>query len=279
MQLAPKVRSLVAQSLMGGVGLGMACVEAVRGGRFEWQVGLIAAVIAGSGFLYGARSLVGQTIARAVSWTVFVPTALYTLSVLLGRMNGQALPIAAGVASALALMISRPLRHTAEAKKAFDPRVLRRWWLATATATNFTAACGAFTALILYSDGGHPAMTGAALAGTTALGASAFGLLRMRTWGVLLAMATTVIGVLATPLLWHDIGPVPLMAGIPGWMMLAGLIAAKTGIAEPKKETVRVAAFDFSEAEAPVRVRVATSELLTEQEEPGASTEARRLTA
>ncbi len=100
-----------------------------------WPLIAVAAAVALAGVGITRRSLVPQVLARGAAWLVLLPTSLVVaVGVLGGRMPGADVTGLAAATGA-ALLLSRPMLHSKEAKAAFAPKVFRRWLLAGSVAT------------------------------------------------------------------------------------------------------------------------------------------------
>jgi len=234
--------------------LAIAIHERVSG--IPWELIAFSGAVALAGVGLSRRSMTMQLLSRAMAWLVLVPSAMVgTLSLVSGHTEWAAAAFAA--ASGGALLLARPMLHTADAHAQFAPSAFRSWLLAGATAS---AAAGLLTgAAGLDSFHFHSGFPAAAL-GLVALGvsllASAVGVIRMRAWGILLGAATSMVTVLAA--LWHHdaAGFALALAAIPGFMLLLPVLIAKRDRAKAEAASfTRVSAYVGHEE--PARIRVA----------------------
>lgn len=235
-------------------GLGAIAVHDVH--WIEWGLLAYAGVVGAAGVGLARRSMTAQILARATAWTVLLPSGLVALvsTMTAGHPEWMAAALTAG--SGGALLLSRPMLHTAEARARFAPSRFRRWLLASSTASAMT---GLVTGLFaLEAMRWHPASGIPLLALSLSLIGSAVGVVRMRAWGILLGALTSVIA-LVTAAFMHDASGFALaLATIPGFMLLLPvLIAQRDRARDATAQKYRVAphvSFD----DAPTRVRVAT---------------------
>jgi len=243
----------------------------------EWSLLAFAGVVAAAGVGLARRSMVTQVLSRATAWLVLAPSAIVTA---VSTLGGHAPDLAAtglALGSGAALLLARPMLDTADARAQFDPVSYRRWLMAAATAS---ASAGIVTGVVGLDAmrWGSGVGTGLGLGALAlALLGSALGVVRMRAWGLLLGVATSLSALLAA-LLLHDARGVALaLTAIPGLMLalpvlLAGRARAQAARGSATATHVRVAASSFDdEAAAAARLRVATGD---QAEDDAADTDA-----
>lgn len=227
----------------------------------EWGLLAYAGAVGAAGLGLARRSMPIQVVARATGWTVLAPSVLVTLFSF-GNGHPEWTAAALAATSGSALLLARPMLHTAEAHAEFAPTSFRRWLLAGATAS----AGSAIVAGLLALDGlrWHPAAAIPLLGLALSQVASAIGVVRMRAWGILLGGLTSVIA-LITAALMHDAAGLALaLATIPGFMLILPVLVAKRqrAQAEAASSYTRVASHvSFDDAGGAPRVRVADSAL------------------
>jgi hypothetical protein len=233
----------------------------------------MTSILASAALGLSRRSLFAQVYSRAIAWLTFVPMLAVT-GVLAIERSFELLPAALTAASGLALLLARPMLHTTEARATFEPVRFRKWLLAgatSATAAGLTSGTIGFAALVDH----HPMMGVGFGAFGTALLASALGVLRMRAWGVLLGIATSIVSVLGA-LVAHDASSLAwLLGAVPGMILGLPVLLARGGKkSEPAVDLahVRVAANDH---ESGPRIRVAEDEVLALEDENPAPRAAR----
>lgn len=225
----------------------------------EWGLLAYAGVVAAAGLGLARRAMPVQVLARATAWTVLAPSVLVTLFSF-GNGHPEWMAAALAATSGGALLLARPMLHSAEARAEFAPSSFRRWLLAGATAS---AGSGIVTGLFAL-DGlhWHPAGAIALLGMALAQLASSVGVVRMRAWGILLGGLTSVIALIAA-LFMHDAAGLALaLATIPGFMLLLPVLIAKRerARAEASSSYTRIASH-VSFDDTPSRVRVADGAL------------------
>lgn len=193
------------------------------------------------------KSAVAQVFARGVAWSLILPVAVIEL------MVGGFVPTlgwsATTGAAILALVLARPMLHTPEVRRAFDPVAFRSIFLGIASISVAVAIAmaqlgGAFASVGLLS------IAIPALALSVPVGLAGYGIAKMRGWGVLLGIATSIAAAITTFFMRHDFGWAFIApAMVPGAAMFGTLVAAR--LAPPPPRVERVAQSD------PERVRVA----------------------
>ena len=224
-------------------------------------------VLLAAAFGFARRSLTGQVLARAAAWLAFVPAALHTVA---RPLTGH-LPHASGALLALAtgaaLLLARPMLHAGAG--VFSPARFRSSFLAGAT----TASIGAIAAALFAFQGFRMEsglMFGFNAALSMLLLASVIGVLRMRTWGVLLG-ATTSVGLLALTPFYGSVNAITLsLAATPALLfwVLPLVVGRRAASATPEPVRVRIS------GAAPAAE--AAAELLDEADEPPRRTYAPR---
>jgi hypothetical protein len=264
-QVAPSpLRRLAAAGSLATVAAGIAWAGAREAMFVSLRVGLFAmagvVALASAGLL--RRSALSQVLSRAVAWVVLAPMGMATLEALtMGRAPGLEVLFFGG-ASAGALLLARPALHTKAARAEFDPVAYRRWFLAGAVASAAAGIVAALAGAEALAFG--PARAAAAsLAYATALLASTVGVVRMRSWGVLLGALASVV-TLGAAALAHDVylSLSLAIAALPGLLLAAPVIASRVKPVAPGASTtpaprlVRAPARD--EDEPPFRARIDT---------------------
>jgi hypothetical protein len=222
---APAVKRVVAAALLGSTAVDLAALA--HGGG--WDRGLlgVAAVVGVGAAGFARRSVLAQVLARGIAWVVLAPM-LANLADSLGRGRlPDAHTVFFAATSAGALLLARPTLHTDAAKAEFSPVGYRRTFLAGAVASVMTSVVAATYAFeqLEWVNRGH----GLALfALGAALLASAVGVVRMRSWGVLLGMVTSVAVLGAALFSGNLLSAVGLaLAAIPGALLASPLVAAR----------------------------------------------------
>jgi len=256
------LRRMAAAGSLAAVAAGIAWAGVQETMFVSLRVGLFGVAgmvaLASAGLL--RRSVVSQVLSRAVAWVVLLPMGLGAVESL-GR--GHAPPLESlffGGASAAALLLARPALHTEAARAEFNPVGYRRWFLAGAVAS---AIAGIVTALA----GAEALVFGPTLgaAGTLALAASllasAVGVARMRSWGVLLGVLTSMVTLGAAALagdVYLSLGLA--LAALPGLLLAAPILASRVRPVDPAASpspAVRLARTPaLEEPEPPFRARI-----------------------
>lgn len=257
-------RRLAASGALIATAAGVAAIGVHDLQWIEWSLVASSGVLGLAGLGLARSSMVAQVFARAAAWVVFAPTAIVTVvSAFMGRPELAAAALAVG--SGAALVLGRPMLHTPEARAEFAPSRFRSWLLAGATASTAIGMFASFIGLdVLYRAWHWSSSFGEAaalLALAAALVGSAYGVVRLRAWGILLGTLTSLV-TLATAAVLHDAAGLTLaMAAIPGLLFfLLPVLIAKRDRAKAERSPVampRVASYDAL-ASLPARVRVAT---------------------
>jgi hypothetical protein len=221
-------------------------------------------------------SVLAQIVGRAAAWVLLVPSAV-GLAIMLSfhRELWWVMALIAGGAGA-SLVLARPMLHTREARAEFAPIAYRRTLLAGSTASIAVAAATALGALDVR---GAPLLAASFAAVSASLAASGLGVLRMRAWGMLLGIATSILSagaaaIASTPTATDAAIALLLFGTTPGLFFALPIVASRlrpTMAGVSNAETLRVRA-NVAE-DAPARVRVAAiatpgSPWLDEEEEP-----------
>ena len=223
----------------------------------EWGLLACSGVVAAAGVGLARRSMVAQVLSRGAAWCVLAPAVMTTAaSTLWGHPDWTAAAFAVG--SGGALLLARPMQHTAAAKAEFGPSSFRRWLLAGAT----TSVSAGLVSGLFALDGLRWHAASAIALGVLGLSliASAIGVVRMRAWGILLGALTSVIALIAGAVM-HDVaGFVLALTSIPGLMLVLPVLVAQRGRARPDARSLaRIASpTDAADATSP-RVRVAVA--------------------
>lgn len=218
--------------------------------------GMVA--VASAGLL--RRSALSQVLSRAVAWVVLLPMGIGAAESL---TMGHAPPFESlflGGASAAALLLARPMLHTDAARAEFHPVAYRRLFLAGAVASAIAGIVTAFAGAggLLFAHAPAAVLT---LALGAALLASAVGVVRMRSWGVLLGMLTSMVTLGAAALAGDAYLSLSLvLAALPGLLLVAPIAASRLrpvgakASQSPAPRLPGVAALD--ETEPPFRARI-----------------------
>jgi hypothetical protein len=222
---APAVKRVVAAAMLGATAVDLAAL-AHDGG---WDRGMFAvAALVGVGAVgFARRSVLAQVLSRGIAWVVLAPMLLGVAESLAQGRLPDAHTVFFTATSAGALLLARPTLHTDAAKAEFSPVDYRRTFLAGSVASVMTSVVAAMFAaeqLEWVNRGNGLAL----LALSGALLASAVGVVRMRSWGVLLGMVTSV-GVLGAALFSGNVlTAVGLaLAAVPGAILASPLVAAR----------------------------------------------------
>lgn len=222
----------------------------------DWSLLAFAGVVGAAGVGLARRSMTAQVLSRATAWIVLAPSAVIAAFLALsGRPEWVSAAMAAG--SGGALLLARPMLHSAEATAQFHPSSYRRQLLAGATGS---ASAGIVTGLVAFEAmRSHPDTAIPLAAFALALIASAVGVVRMRAWGILLGGLTSAIALFAAMMMHGATGVAMALTAIPGFMLLLPVLIARRERARAEKTSsfTRVSshvAFD----DTPSRVRIAT---------------------
>jgi hypothetical protein len=213
------------------------------------------------------RSVLAQVISRAVAWVVLLPAAacFFAEATDHGAVDWQTVLMTAS--SGGALWLARTNLHTDHAKREFAPIAYRRWFLAGAVASSTAGlvATAAAAGQFLWGDL-STALPLAALA--AALFSVTLGVVRMRSWGVLLGGATSAITMAAVILSGGGETSIAcaMLAVLPALLLVGPILASRVlppTLTTSPTSAVRVnrAVLDASPEPPPVvRARVALSD-------------------
>lgn len=235
-------RRVAGAAAMIATGGGLAAMAVHDTHWIEWSLLAFSGMVAAAGVGLARTSLVGQVLSRATAWIVLVPSALVTAFTLAGSHSPDLAATALTVGSGGALLLARPMLHTAKARADFDPTSYRSWLFASATASAFGGILTGMLALDSFRWAGFGAMPVAVTALALAMLASAVGVVRMRGWGLLLGAATSAVTLLAA-LALHDVSSLAVaMAAVPGMMMALPILLASRSRAKSSRATAISAA-------------------------------------
>lgn len=220
------MRKFAASGALVGAG-GVLAAIAVHDLRWvEWGLLGTAGVVAAAGIGLSRRSIVSQVMSRAVGWLVLAPSAMVFAASSMSRSAIEPVSLVLTASSAAALLLARPMLHTKEAVAQFHPTSYRSWLLTSAT----TAAAAGISALVVamatfrWHDTRLLA-AGFGLVGASLLG-SAFGVARMRAWGVLLAAATALTALFGALFARDGANFALSLTALPGLMMMLPVLFA-----------------------------------------------------
>ncbi len=230
---ASTLKRVLASASLGTAAVGVGSL-ALDEGRWDKAVLGVAALVGVAAVGLARRSVLSQVLARGVAWVVLAPM-LYGLADTVGHGRlPDAHTVFFATTSAGALLLARPTLHTDAAKAEFSPVGYRRVFLAGAVASVMTAAVVAMFAVeqLAWHQHGH----GLALAAfASALLASAVGVVRMRAWGVMLGIVTSVALLGAALFSGNELTAMGLaLAAIPGALLASPLVAARLRRSTPR---------------------------------------------
>jgi hypothetical protein len=220
-------RASAARRLLAAASLGAAAAGFLTLAAWDKAVLGFAALVGAGAIALGRRSLLAQVLGRGVAWLVLTPSLVGIADALWHGHPPDARTALFSASSSAALLLARPALHTAEARAEFAPIHFRRLFLAGAVASAMTGTAAALFAAEALRWG----MAGMGL-GLGAIGAallfSAIGVVRMRTWGVLLAGLTSVATLAAAMLSsGASLAFALSLASIPGPLLAAPLLLAR----------------------------------------------------
>jgi hypothetical protein len=269
------LRRTAASAALAASAVGFAWSSMQDDGFFSLRWGFIAmtALTGAAAMALLRRGVLPQVLARGVAWVVCLPMLAGVVGALFYGRLPDAGTTAFAATSGAALLLSWPNLHTDQAMREFGPVGYRRTFLAgavAAAATGVVAALGAACDLVWGSR--HYCLELAALA--AAMLATTVGVVRMRAWGVLLGMVTSVamLGEAVArrgDFTWAGYA----IAALPGLLLAAPLLASRLR-PEPVAAPVRVARPPTAASPPPVRVRVEEFPV----EDPGAPWDPEALT-
>ena len=229
-----KGRRLAASGALVATAAGIAALGFHDLQWIEWSLVASAGVVGVAGVGIAGKSMVAQIFSRAVAWTVFAPAALVAVvSTLVGHHPELTAAALAG-GSGAALLLARPMLHTAEAKAEFAPSRFRSWLMAGATASTATAGITGLIGLDFLYRASHGsthysyAAAAAFMALSAALASSALGVIRMRSWGILLGAFTSLVTLASAAVMHNAAGLALSLVAIPGLLFfLLPILVAK----------------------------------------------------
>lgn len=241
-----------------------AAFQSWRGGWGDWHMWALAGLLGVAAVGLSRKSLMVQVLSRGMAWLAFAPLAIVTFyAVLHGSIEPEVAALTA--TSGAALLLGRPMLHTKEAHAEFSPVRFRRWLLSGTTAAAAAGITTSAFALEAFERGHLAASAGLGLF-ATALAGSAFGVLRMRAWGILLGGLTSILAVGGALVSHSEASLAWLMAALPGLLLMTPVFASKLGSDKPHAVTnLRIA--EAAEA-SQTRIRVDIDEDLAASEEP-----------
>lgn len=249
--------------MLGAAGVGTA-LTATHWPLWLWIPIAGAAALSGVGLTRG--TIVSRVLARGVAWALLVPTLVYAAASARHAGLPELGAFAIAASTITALLAAAPALHTRAMRAAFAPSVGRRFFLAGATAVTSAGLATALGALVRFCAAWGSTANGLAISLLAAayLG-SAYGLLKMRGWSVLLGGLTSFV-LLACSLLDRAYAApgwilcaLPPLAGILAPVLLARLgvlqeerapVTTPLRIATTEPALVRVADLDMDEASA-----------------------------
>ncbi len=232
--------------------------EALAHKPIAWGPFVVAAFVGAAAYGVGRASALSQVVSRGIAWAALAPAAVVLWLEATehdGRVDAWTLVFTATLA--FGLLVSRPLLHTERARRDFHPVAVRRSLLAGSIGSVAASMVAGFGALASY-DMHQKGATGLAAA-ALALGASAVGVVRMRTWGVLLGGLTSA-ALLVSSLSSHgELALLFALAAAPGAWVVTSVIFARLRPETRPLAPVRVAELT------PVRTRVAVEDDFLEE--------------
>ena len=225
------VKRVAASALLGATAIDLASL-AHHGGWDRAMLAVAALIGVGAAGL-ARRSVLSQVLSRGIAWMVLTPMLVGLADSLGHGRLPDAHTVFFATTSAGALLLGRSALHTDAAKAEFPPVAYRRVFLAGAVAAVMAGVVAAFFAAeqLEWRGGGHGV---ALVALSAALLASAVGVIRMRAWGVLLGMVTSVVALGAAVFSANELTAVGLaLAAIPGALLASPLLAARLRRPEP----------------------------------------------
>jgi hypothetical protein len=223
---ASAVKRVLASASLGAAAVGIGSVAR----EFEhWDRSVlgVAALVGVAAVGLGRRSVLSQVLSRGVAWVLLTPMLVGLADALGHGRLPDAYTVFFATTSASALLLARPALHTDEAKAEFSPVAYRRTFLAGAVAAVMAGMVVLLFAAeqLIWRQSGH----GLALAvfGSAFL-ASAVGVVRMRSWGVLLGALTALVALGAAVFAGNEFTAIGLaLAAIPGALLASPLLAAR----------------------------------------------------
>jgi hypothetical protein len=225
----PRGRHLAALAAFGAAATtlwGYGAYEALTHEPIAWGPFVVAAMVGAAAYTAGRTSALSQVVSRGIAWAALAPAAVLLWiesTERYGRVDAWTVSFVAMLVAGL--VVGRPLLHTERARRDFHPVAVRSSLLAGSIGSitaSMVTGFGAWDSFHTHARGGW-GFAAAALA----LGASAIGVVRMRTWGVLLggvASAALVVSSLAT---YGERSLVLGLAALPGAWIAASVLFAR----------------------------------------------------
>jgi hypothetical protein len=256
------LRRVAAAGSLAAVAAGIAWAGVQESMFVSLRVGLFGVAgmvaLASAGLL--RRSVLSQVLSRAMAWVILLPMGVGAAESL---TMGHLPPLESlffGGASAAALLLARPALHTDAARAEFNPVGYRRWFLAGAVASALAGIVTAFAGAggLLFAHAPAALLT---LALAAALLASAVGVVRMRSWGVLLGVLTSMVTLGAAALAGDVYLSFSLaLAALPGLLLAAPIVASRVRPVDPSASPSPAARLArtpaLEEPEPPFRARI-----------------------
>ena len=257
-------------SLLASAG-GFAWIALANGQPFvQWHALAFGAGLAAASVGLTRKNLFVQALSRGLAWVLFAPCAVATMVEL---MRGQFVETAIfgfGLSSGLALLLARPMQNTDEARAAFAPSKFRRSFLAASTAS---VTMGLVIGMVAWETlWYHQLLSGLGLAALgTSMIASAFGVLRMRGWGIALATLNAIVSLVAGAFVGNGEGFAVAATALPGVLFLLPIVLAKLGFGERGEgagaSATRIRIAEAEEIVLPARLRIATDDEASRERE------------
>jgi hypothetical protein len=220
-----RARRLAASAALLASAAGHASLALVSRHRVDSVLLLLAGLTALAGVGLTRRSVVTQVLSRGVGIFVFGLSALAAVADRSAFLGGIAL------AAGAALLLSKPMLHTEEARRAFAPLRFRSALLAAASGAVATSVIALIPGLMVLSRGA-PTAGLALLALAAALVAAAAGVARMRAWGILLGGLVSLVTITAA-LFVPAWSPILAALAVPGALLALPIVLARLGVGEP----------------------------------------------
>lgn len=250
----PVLRRVLASASLGAASVGLG-VLAIRNLPFGgWDILGVAGLVAAGAVGLSRRGVVAQVLSRAVAWIVLAPMVFNLVASLHNRQRLDGMTLFFAATSAGSLLLARPALHTASARAEFAPAAHRRLFLAGAVASVMAGLVAGLNAL--------PTMSWSMTLLAGALVAAGVGVARMRSWGVLLGLATSLVAVVGAFFARHELTALAfVLAAMPGAFLGATVLGARlrSTRAAPGVDPRRLA--DRSTVLPPARTRVALEAL------------------
>ena len=274
------LRRAAAATALGGTAVGLAVSGILEQDFRDLRWGLIglAAVTGVASVALLRKTVLAQVLARGLSWLLFLPVAAGMVESLLEWRLPPPAPFLILASVGASLLLARPNLNTPEARRQFAPVAYRRTFLAgaIAAATVGLAAGAGWMGDLLF--GSREAIGLGVL--SAAMLASTLGVVRMRSWGVLLGVVTSLAMAVEAMLHANNFTGVGYaLAALPGALLAAPLLASRLRT-EPdtgRAQVTRTRLADAGDVLATVPVRVRVSEF--PPEDPGEPAAPRTLTS